>query len=102
MARKYLKSEIDEVVFFTLNQAVTLPNASLDYSFWIPMYKLENDTNFGNFVNELGSKFNDFYTDLTGIESTDKIITDDRKKGEELIRDMKYLPRELIFESKKK
>lgn len=101
MSRKYLESDIDGFVYFTLNQVSTIPNSQLDWHLWIPSYRDENDEDFGNFVNELGYKFqNDFYTLKTGIKPSDKIIIDDFEKGINTAKSMKHIPKDIIFKKK--
>lgn len=101
MGRKYLDSEIDAFVYFTLNQVSTIPNSELDWNIWAPAYRNENDNLLSNFINELGFKFqNDFYTKKTGIEPSDKIITDDFEKGMNAIKSMKHIPKEIIYNKK--
>lgn len=101
MGRKYMESDIDGFVYFTLNQVSTIPNSDLDWQLWVPSYRDENDEDFGNFVNKLGYKFqNEFYTLKTGIKPTDKLITDDFEKGINSIKFMKHIPKEIIYRKK--
>jgi hypothetical protein len=101
MGRKYMESDIDGFVYFTLNQVSRIPNSELDWSMWTPSYRLANDEVLGNFVNDLGFKFqNDFYTMKTGIVPVDKIITDDFEKGMNLIKSMKHIPKDIIYKKK--
>lgn len=101
MSRKYMDSDIDGFVYFTINQVATKPNSDLDWHIWVPSYRNENDKELTSFVNELGFKFlNDFYTIKTGIEATDKMITDDFEKGISTIKAMKHLPKDIIYKKK--
>lgn len=101
MSRKYMESDIDGFVYFTLNQVSTIPNNELDWHLWVPSYRDENNEDFGNFVNELGYKFqNEFYTLKTGIKPTDKLITDDFEKGINSIKSMRHIPKEIIYKKK--
>ncbi len=102
MVRKYMESDIDGFVYFTLNQVSTIPNSYLDWHLWVPSYRNENDESLVNFINKLGFKFqNDFYTMKTGIQSSDKIITDDFEKGINTIKSMKHIPKDIIYKNKK-
>lgn len=101
MGRKYMDSDIDGFVYFTVNQTSTMPESDLDWNLWVPSYRQENDEEFGNFVNELGYKFNnDFITMKTGIPLSGKNITDDLKKGIDIIKSMAHIPKEIIFKKK--
>jgi hypothetical protein len=101
MLRKYMDSDIDGFVYFTVNQTAKMPDSDLDWNLWVPSYRQENDEEFGEFVNELGQKFyNDFFTLKTGIALSDKYITDDIKKGIDRIKLMQYLPKEIIYKKK--
>jgi hypothetical protein len=101
MSRKYMKSDIDGFVYFTLNQVSMIPNSELDWNLWVPSYRVENDNDFGDFVNQLGFKFqNDFYTLKTGNKPSDKLVDDDYEKGMNTIKSMKYIPKDIIYKKK--
>lgn len=101
MGRKYMESDIDGFVYFTLNQVSRIPNSELDWSMWAPSYRVQNDEVLGDFVNELGFKFqNEFYTIKTGIDPISKIITDDFEKGMQTIKSMEHIPKDIIFKKK--
>jgi len=101
MSRKYMESDIDGFVYFTINQVSTVPNSGLDWQLWVPSYRNENDSDLSQFVNDLGHKFlNEFYTLKTGIESSKKVITDDTEVGYNTIKSMKYIPKEIIYKKK--
>lgn len=101
MGRKYMESDIDGYVYFTLNQVSTIPNSELDWHLWVPSYRDESDEDLGSFVNELGFKFlNDFYTMKTGINLSEKLITDDIEKGVNAIKSMKHIPKDIIYKRK--
>lgn len=101
MARKYMDSDIDGFVYFTLNQVAKMPNSKLDWHLWVPSYRNEKDNQLGNFVNELGYKFqNDYYTMKTGIKPSDKFISDDFEAGIDAVKSMKHIPKEIIYKKK--
>ncbi|HAW57809.1 MAG TPA: hypothetical protein DCX03_02140 [Bacteroidales bacterium] len=101
MSKKYIESDIDGFVYFTINQVSTIPNSGLDWQLWVPSYRNENDSDLSQFVNDLGHKFlNEFYTLKTGIESSEKFIIDDTEVGYNAIKSMKYIPKEIIYKKK--
>ena len=101
MSRKYMDSDIDGFVYFTVNQTATMPDSDLDWNLWFPSYRQENDEEFGDFVNELGYKFNnDFITMKTGITLSDKNITDSIEKDMDKFKLMKHVPKEIIYKKK--
>lgn len=101
MGRKYMESDIDGFIYFTLNQVSIIPNSELDWHLWVPSYRDESDEVFGDFVNKLGFKFqNDFYIMKTGIKPSEKIITDNFEKGMNTIKSMKHIPKSIIFKKK--
>lgn len=98
MQRKYLKSDIDGVAYFTIKQVARMPKSPWDYTPWVPLYRDENDQRLGDFINELGRRFlNEFYTMKTGIEASDKRVIDNVEEGIEQIKLMEYLPKHLIY-----
>lgn len=102
MQRKYMNSDIDGFVYFTLNQVSIMPESELDWTLWVPSYRIENDNDFADFVNELGHKFNnDFYTKKTGIIPSDKLVHDNLEEGIKSIHKMKHIPKEIIYKKKK-
>jgi hypothetical protein len=101
MGRKYMNSDIDGFVYFTLNQVSNIPNSDLDWQLWVPIYRDENDTELSDFVNQLGYKFmNEFYTIKIGIKISDKFIAYDLEKGIDMIKSMKHIPKDLIYKKK--
>ena len=75
--------------------------AELAFKDWKKYIIDENDVDVGDFVNELGFKFqNDFYTLKTGIKPSDKLITDDFEKGMNTIKTMKHIPKDFIYKKK--
>ncbi len=101
MSRKYMDSDIDGFVYFTINQTSTMTRSDLDWGLWCPSYRKENDKEFGDFVNELGFKLNnDFYPMKTGVPILDKVITDNHKTGVDLIKSMTHIPKEIIYKKK--
>lgn len=103
MQRKYLKSDIDGFVFFTINQVSERQDSDLDWNLWAPFYREENNIELGNFVNELGHNlYTNFLTRVTGIDLTEHIKTDNLEKGIDLIKDLKHIPKENIYKTKKK
>jgi hypothetical protein len=101
MIRKYLKSEIDGFVYFTYNQTSTMPNSELDWQLWAPVYRDSEDEVLPAFVNDLGAKFNDFYTKTTGIPATIHKKIDNIEGATDMIAKMKYIPKEVIYKNKK-
>lgn len=101
MIRKYMNSDIDGFVYFTLNQTSIMPESNLDWCLWCPFYRQENDKEFGKFVNELGFKLNNgFYPMKTGATILEKRITDNHEKGIELIKSMTHIPKGTIYKKK--
>lgn len=101
MSRKYMDSDIDGFVYFTINQTSRMSGSDLDWSLWCPLYRQENDEEFGDFVNELGFKLNnDFYSMKTGAPILGNNITDDFEKGIDLIKSMTHIPKEIIYKKK--
>jgi len=101
MHRKYLESDIDGFVYFTINQVSKMPGSELDWTLWTPSYRERDDIVFANFVNELGDKFQgEFYTIKTGIKSSDKIIINDGEESVNLINKMRHIPKDEIYKRK--
>ncbi|HRN46448.1 MAG TPA: hypothetical protein PKW69_00330 [Niabella sp.] len=101
MHRKFLNSEIDGFVYFTVNQVASMPNSPLDWHLWTPGYRQQNDDLLGSFVNRLGDSFlNNFYTKLTGISPTEKIVINNLEKGFDVLKQLKHLPKDIAFKKK--
>ena len=98
MEHKYMESEIDGLVYFTVNQVSRSVEDELDHMLWIPAYRNEGDIVLSDFVNQMGAYFgNEFYTKLTGIPPTNKFITDNIDDGIKRIKSLKYLPKNIAY-----
>lgn len=79
--KKYLESDIDGYVYFTINDV-----PKIDYYFdkhlWMPYNNDDYDQKFRGFINKLGYKFLiEFYTMKTGIKVSDELTVDDFENG---------------------
>lgn len=97
IVRKYSDSAVDGFVYFTYNQTATIPGSDLDWSLWTPAYRNDEDVQLADFVNNLGARFNDFYTKTTGIPITGNIITDSLGEGANVVKSMTYIPKDVIY-----
>lgn len=98
--RKFEKSEIDCIVYLTLNQVSNRQNSNLDWLVWSPVYSLNKDTALCSFVNKLGGNFIDFLAEFTEIPTSSHEEIADIDEAREVISSMRYLPKELIFKKK--
>lgn len=100
MMCKYMNSDIDGFVYFTVNQVTRSQEDELDHIIWIPSYRKDGDV-LGNFVNNLGKDFmGNFYTNLTGITNSKKFVTEDLNAGLKHIKKLKYLPKHIAYNKK--
>ncbi len=83
MEDNFSDSEIDGIVYFTVNSASIHQEENREYIYWMPVYKV-NNSSLGAFVNRLGKQWWDFYKKkineellstphLTGVEALNKI-----------------------------
>lgn len=101
MQKKYMESDIDGFVYFTVNQISRSPDDEIDHRIWYPVYRKEEDP-LGDFVNELGSSFNDiYYPKVTGIPDVHRFVTDNVEEGNNQIKKMFYLPKHIVFKGKR-
>ena len=101
LLRKYHESEIDGFVYFTYNQTSRIPESELDWQLWFPGYRDSEDKILSTFVNQMGSKFNDYFAESTGIPTTTHKKIDSLVQAKDIIDKMKYIPKEIIYNKKK-
>lgn len=101
MENKYMDSEIDGFVYFTINQVSRSNEDEIDHRIWYPVYRNEEDT-LANFVNDLGLVFNDeYYPKVTGIADVHKFVSDNIEEGNKQIGKLFYLPKDIAYKGKR-
>ncbi|HLP11157.1 MAG TPA: hypothetical protein VK177_04435 [Flavobacteriales bacterium] len=101
MANKYMQSDIDGILYFTINQVSRSPEDEFDHNVWLPAYR-SDDSSLGDFVNEMGVAFMDeFYPKLTGSPLSHKFMTDNPEEGIKKISSLTYLPKAIAYKKEK-
>ena len=75
MRRHFLDSDIDGVIYFTLNTHAKISGNSRELNYWVPVYRKDGDE-VAKFVNKLGASWSEFYSRKIG-ENVPKFETDD-------------------------
>lgn len=105
IGRKFVESNLDVVIYLTINQATFTEDSNLDHSIWFPIYtKIDKNgetiasDELVNFVNDFGNKFlNDFLTIKTGHEA---VGYKEIENGDEALKEFKkhiYIPKKIIY-----
>lgn len=101
LLNKYMKSDIDGFIYFTVNQASYSKDIGRDNHLWFPMYREDGDKILSPFVNQMGYQFmNDYFPKLTGVSSNIIDSTDNLTEGLKKIIDLKYVPKNIIYKKK--
>jgi hypothetical protein len=101
ISRKYSKEPFDAFIYITLNQVAYLPDSELDRQVWVPCYMNEDTRILGDFINEIGSRFfKEFLPSVTGIKPTEHIKIEDFEESMEVLKKLKYLPKDIAYPKK--
>ena len=102
MSRKFIKSDIDAFVYFTVNQVAYMPDSELDWQLWIPGYRDDNGEKLGEFIKKMGHDFlHVFIPKINGVALSGHIEIDEFNEAMDAIDRMKHIPKTVAYNKKK-
>lgn len=92
---------IDCTIYFTVNQISMFHPGDLDRHVWVPGYNdADNTPELPDFVNQLGRNWWKFLDKVTGVESEEHEEIEDLEEGIEMLKNLNYVPKEVIYKKK--